>query len=241
MIHLDHPRPSSPYIDSASIYPPSDAQDDAATQGATVVTPMEVLSTHLMEVVKANLSSLLTLGAMQRQIEELKTLSDTARAERNRRYFDGMIPDKVSPETLLAVLRALLDEKVSIRNLPLIVDAMAEFRGIDSVEMIYELVRKRLRGQITQQYSDPAGGVSALQLHPAWEAEFVRADTETGRAGGGAVDLPSGSTKQPGLTVAVTRTDGHRSTGTMRNRLGSGRTPVDGYGLVDAEEATVGR
>lgn len=163
------------------------AQDDAATQGATVVTPMEVLSTHLMEVVKSNLSALLTLGAMQRQIEELKTLSDSGRAERNRRYFDGMIPDKVSPETLLAVLRALLDEKVSIRNLPLIVDAMAEFRGIDSIETVYELVRKRLRGQITQQYSDPAGGISALQLHPAWEAEFVRADAETGRAGGGAM------------------------------------------------------
>ncbi|WP_207100015.1 flagellar biosynthesis protein FlhA [Paracoccus shandongensis] len=163
------------------------AQDDAATQGATVVTPMEVLSTHLMEVVKANLSSLLTLGAMQRQIEELKTLSDSARAERNRRYFDGMIPDKVSAEMLLAVLRALLDEKVSIRNLPLIVDAMAEFRSIDSVETVYELVRKRLRGQITQQYSDPAGAISALQLHPGWEAEFVRADAETGRAGGGAM------------------------------------------------------
>ncbi|MTE00023.1 flagellar type III secretion system protein FlhA [Paracoccus sp. YIM 132242] len=163
------------------------AQEDAATRGATVVTPMEVLSTHLMEVVKANLSSLLTLGAMQRQIEELKTLSDSARAERNRRYFDGMIPDKVSPEMLLAVLRALLDEKVSIRNLPLIVDAMAEFRGIDSVETVYELVRKRLRGQITQQYGDPSGGISALQLHPGWEAEFVRADAETGRAGGGAM------------------------------------------------------
>ncbi|WP_374301472.1 flagellar biosynthesis protein FlhA [Paracoccus sp. (in: a-proteobacteria)] len=163
------------------------AQEDAATQGATVVTPMEVLSTHLMEVVKANLSALLTLGAMQRQIEELKTLSDPARAERNRRYFDGMIPDKVSPEMLLAVLRALLDEKVSIRNLPLIVDAMAEFRGIDQIETVYELVRKRLRGQITQQYSDPSGGITVLQLHPGWEAEFVRADSETGRAGGGAM------------------------------------------------------
>ena len=53
-------------------------QEDAATMGATVVTPMEVLSTHLMEVVKANLPALMTLGAMQRQIEELKTLSDTA-------------------------------------------------------------------------------------------------------------------------------------------------------------------
>lgn len=163
------------------------AQDEAATSGATVVTPMEVLSTHLMEVVKANLPALLTLGAMQRQIEELKTLSDPARADRNRRYFDAMIPDKVAPETLLAVLRALLEERVSIRNLPLIVDAMAEFRSIEQIETVYELVRKRLRGQITQQYSDAAGSIWALQLHPAWEAEFVRADQETGRAGGGAM------------------------------------------------------
>jgi flagellar biosynthesis protein FlhA len=162
-------------------------QEDASVMGATVVTPMEVLSTHLMEVVKANLPALLTLGAMQRQIEELKTLSDTNRAERNRKYFDSMIPDKVTPETLLAILRALLEERISIRNLPLIVDAICEFRNVESPEVIYELVRKRLRGQITQQYSDDAGRIAALQLHPAWESEFVRADAETGRAGGGAM------------------------------------------------------
>ena len=162
-------------------------QDEASVMGATVVTPMEVLSTHLMEVVKAHLPALLTLGAMQRQIEELKTLSDPARAERYRKYFDGMIPDKVTPETLLAILRALLEERISIRNLPLIVDAICEFRGIDQVETVYELVRKRLRGQITQHYSDEAGRIAVLQLHPAWEAEFVRADAETGRAGGGAM------------------------------------------------------
>lgn len=164
-----------------------DDQDDAATLGATVVTPMEVLSTHLMEVVKTNLPALLTLSAMQRQIEELKAISDPARAERYRRYFESMIPDKVSPETLLAVLRALLEERVSIRNLPLIVDAIAEFRAVDSAETLYELVRKRLRGQISQQYASEAGVISAVQLHPAWEAEFVRADSETGRSGGGAV------------------------------------------------------
>ncbi|MBU2956826.1 flagellar biosynthesis protein FlhA [Paracoccus sp. 1_MG-2023] len=162
-------------------------QDEASVMGATVVTPMEVLSTHLMEVVKAHLPALLTLGAMQRQIEELKTLSDTARAERYRKYFDGMIPDKVTPETLLAILRALLEERISIRNLPLIVDAISEFRGIEQIETVYELVRKRLRGQITQHYSDDAGRIAVLQLHPAWEAEFVRADTETGRPGGGAM------------------------------------------------------
>lgn len=164
-----------------------DDQDEAAMLGATVVTPMEVLSTHLMEIVKANLAALLTLAALQRQLEELKSLSDPARAERNRRYLDSMIPDKVSPEILLAVLRALLEERLSIRNLPLIIDALFEFRSIESVETVYELVRKRLRGQITQQYADKSGRLRALQLHPSWEAEFVRADAETGRHGGGAM------------------------------------------------------
>ncbi|TGN67262.1 flagellar biosynthesis protein FlhA [Paracoccus liaowanqingii] len=164
-----------------------DDQEDAATMGATVVTAMEVLSTHLMEVVKANLPALLTLGAMQRQIEELKTLSDTGRADRYRKYFDSMVPDKVTPETLLAILRALLEERISIRNLPLIVDAICEFRSIEQPEAIYELVRKRLRGQITQQYADDLGRLAALQLHPSWEAEFIRADSETGRPAGGAM------------------------------------------------------
>ena len=163
-----------------------DDQDEAATIGATVVTPMEVLSTHLMEVVKANLAALMTLGAMQRQLEELKSLSDTARAERNRRHLDSIIPEKVTPETLLAVLRALLEEHVSIRNLPMIVDAIYEFRSIEQIETIYELVRKRLRAQISQQYSHD-GHIAAVQLHPGWEAEFARADAETGRAGGGAM------------------------------------------------------
>ena len=162
-------------------------QEDAALQGATVVTPMEVLSTHLMEVVKAQMSALLTMGAMQRQIDELKTLSDPTRAERHRKFFEAMIPDRVTPELLLGVLRALLEEKISIRNLALIVDAVNEFRQVEPVETIYELVRKRLRGQITQQHADEAGRISVVQLHPAWEAEFVRSDSETGRPGTGAI------------------------------------------------------
>ena len=176
-----------PVYHSPARWIPRAHQDEAATCGATVVTPMEVLSTHLMEVVKAHLPALMTLSAMQRQIEELKSISDPVRAERHRRYFDGMIPDKVVPETLLAILRALLEERVSIRNLPLIVDAICEFRSVESVETLYELVRKRLRGQITQQLADDQGAITAIQLHPAWEAEFVRADAEAGRGGAGAM------------------------------------------------------
>lgn len=221
-----------------------DEQDEAATMGATVVTPMEVLSTHLMEVVKSNLAALLTLGAMQRQLDELKTLSDTARAERNRRYLDSMIPDKVSPEILLSVLRALLEERLSIRNLPLIIDAIYEFRGVESLETVYELVRKRLRGQITQQYADDSGRIAALQLHPAWEAEFVRADAETGRPGGGALTpvlsqklLDSTrkalATSHPGLGTVIVAPDHRRRM--IRAVLGSNGVAVPVLGLEEVD------
>ncbi|WCR11213.1 flagellar biosynthesis protein FlhA [Paracoccus stylophorae] len=237
---------SEPVYHSPARWIPRQDQDEAATMGATVVTPMEVLSTHLMEVVKTHLASLLTLGAMQRQIEELKSLSDPARAERNRRYLDSMIPDKVTPELLLAILRALLEERISIRNLPLIIDAICEFRTIDSVETVYELVRKRLRGQITQHYSDDAGRVLALQLHPAWEAEFVRADAETGRAGGGAL-TPALSRKllestrramaltQGGAQIVIVAPDHRRRT--IRAVLGSNGVALPVLGLEEIDPA----
>lgn len=176
-----------PVYSSPAVWIMPDQQDEAASMGATIVSPMEVLSTHLMETVKANLSTLLTLTALQRQIDELKSVSDPQRAERYTRYFESVVPEKVTPEVLLAITRALLEEGLSIRNLSQILDAISEFRNIESVETIYELVRKRLNGQITQHYATENGQLFALQLHPSWEAEFVKSDTETGRAGGGSL------------------------------------------------------
>ncbi len=159
-----------------------DTQEDAVLAGATVVTPMEVLSTHLMEVVKTSLSELLTLTALQRLIAEMKEMSDPARAKAYQSYFDNMLPEKVSPELLLAVLRQMLDEGLSIRNLPLIVDAIHECRAAGSPEAVFEAVRRRLRGQITQRMIGPTGRLNIVQLHPAWEAEFVAAEDSAQRA-----------------------------------------------------------
>ena len=159
-----------------------DTQEDAVLAGATVVTPMEVLSTHLMEVVKTSLSELLTLTALQRLIAEMKEMSDPARAKAYQSYFDNMLPEKVSPELLLAVLRQMLDEGLSIRNLPLIVDAIHECRAAGSPEAVFEAIRRRLRGQITQRMIGPTGRLNIVQLHPAWEAEFVAAEDGAQRA-----------------------------------------------------------
>ena len=182
LAELPGPLIREPVFSTQAKWIEQNAQEDAAMAGATVVTPMEVLSTHLMEVAKASLSELLTLTALQRLIAELKEMSDPARGKAYQSYFDNMLPEKVSPELLLAVLRQMLDEGLSIRNLPLIVDAVHECRAAGSPEAVFEAIRRRLRGQITQRMIGPTGRLNIVQLHPAWEAEFVAAEDGAQRA-----------------------------------------------------------
>ena len=108
-------------------------QEKASLAGATLVTPTEILATHLLEIVKRNFSRLLTLKSLRRLLAEMVNVSDPARAEANRKLLDELIPDKVPTDVLHAVLRLLLDEQVSIRHLPLILEATAPLPPIRSM------------------------------------------------------------------------------------------------------------
>ena len=164
-------------------------QEEAALAGATVVGPTEVLATHLLEVVKRNFGRLLTLKALRRLLEESTNLADPARADANRRLFDELIPDKVPIDMLLAVLRLLLEERVSIRNLPLILEATAEMRGQTLPELVCEHVRRRLGFQIIAELKRADGTLPLLQLAPEWEETF-RLHQVDGERGMSDVALP---------------------------------------------------
>ena len=151
---------------------PSEAPEDAALPRSTVVGPTEVLATHLLEVIKRNFDRLMTLRALRRLLEETCNLSDPARADANRRALDEMIPDKVPVDLLLAVLRLLLEERVSIRNLLLIVEAISEVRNLQSPEAICEHVRQRLGFQLIADLRREDGTVPLIQLAPEWEERF---------------------------------------------------------------------
>lgn len=150
-----------------------DYQDDAALRGLTVVAPAEVLATHLLEVIRANLARLLTLRGLRRLLDEFANVSDPARAQANRRLLDEMIPDKTPIEALLGVLRLLLEERVSVRNLPLILEAMAEMRG-QPVDIMTEHVRQRLGFQIIADLRRDDGTIPLIQLAPEWERTFTQ-------------------------------------------------------------------
>lgn len=149
-----------------------DDQEEAAIAGMTVVAPPEVLATHLLEVLKANLARLLTLKALRRLLDEFTTMSDTHRAEANRRLLDELVPDKVPVDLMLTVLRMLLEERVSIRNLPLILEAIAESRGLPSPEAVCEHVRQRLGFQLVAELKREDGTIPLIQLAPEWEKTF---------------------------------------------------------------------
>lgn len=169
------------------------AQEDASLAGLTTVQPTEVLATHLLEIVKRNFPRLLTLRALRRRLDEMVNLSDPARADANRRMLDELMPDKVPIDLLLSVLRLLLEERVSIRNLPLILEATAEGRQLfQSVDAITEHVRQRLGFQLVAEMRRPDGTIPLVQLAPEWEDTFTTYEIRTSR-GGGDVALPPDS------------------------------------------------
>lgn len=159
-----------------------DDQEEAALQGLTVVSPPEVLATHLLEVIRGNLSRLLSLRGLRRLLDEFVTLSDLQRSEANKRLLDELIPDKVPMDLLLQVLRLLLDERVSIRNLPLILEAIAEARSLGQPELICEHVRQRLGFQLVAELKRDDGTIPLIQLAPEWEKTFAQYQIDGERA-----------------------------------------------------------
>jgi flagellar biosynthesis protein FlhA len=157
-------------------------QEDAALAGITLVTPTEILATHLLEVVKRNFARLLTLKSLRRLLAEMVNISNPARAEANKKLLDELIPDKVPVDVLHAVLRLLLEEQVSIRNLPLILEATAEARGINSQpEAICEHVRQRLGFQLVAELRRADGTLPLVQLAPEWEDTFATYQVDADR------------------------------------------------------------
>ena len=150
-------------------------QEEAALLGLPIVTPTEVVATHLLEIVKTNFGKLFTRRSLRKLLDEFVSLTDTKRAEANRRMLDEFVPEKVPIDLLQSVLRLLLDERVSIRNLPIIFEAIAEANGPHAgAEVVCEHVRHRLGFQLVAGLTEADGALPLIQLAPAWEESFQK-------------------------------------------------------------------
>src|SRR5699024_8780119 len=122
-----------------------DLKDEAEMFGYTVVDPPSVVSTHLTEVLKRNVHQLLGRQETKDLIDHLK--------EDYPILVDEVTPDPLGIGDVQKVLAKLLKENVSIRNLPVIFETLADYGKMTSdTDLLVEYVRQALSVQITKQY-----------------------------------------------------------------------------------------
>ena len=138
--------------------------DEVKRQGCKPVDNLSVLLTHLSEVTRANLSQLLSYKDMRGLLDRLEP--------EYKRLVDDLCPSQISYSGLLAILKILLAERVSIRNLHLILEAIAEIAPhVRRSEQVAEHVRMRLAQQICGDLSD-SGVLNVLRLGNRWDLAF---------------------------------------------------------------------
>lgn len=138
---------------------------EAEHKGFTVVDPATVITTHMIELVKENISELITFADVQKLIDGLN--------ESHRKLVNDMVPSQVSMGTIQRILQNLLDEKISIRDLPTILEAVSESGlGAKSITALTEFVRSRLARQITHSFTH-GNLLNVVMLSSEWESEFA--------------------------------------------------------------------
>ncbi|GIK99704.1 MAG: flagellar biosynthesis protein FlhA [Alphaproteobacteria bacterium] len=143
-------------------------REEALFRGYTVVDPATVVTTHLTEIVKDNMPDLMSHAETQKLLDDLP--------KEHQKLIADLIPGQISVGGVQRVLQNLLTERVSIRDLPTILEGISEACGYTrNISAITEHVRARLARQISDSAADGNGVIPLVTLSPAWEQAFAEA------------------------------------------------------------------
>jgi len=142
-------------------------RDEALFRGCTVVDPPSVLTTHITEIVRETMAELLSYAETQKLLDDLP--------REQQKLVGDLIPSQVSVGGVQRVLQALLSERVSVRDLPTVLEGIAEACGGQPrpVGAIVAHVRTRLARQISDSHIGPGGYIPLVTLSPEWETAFA--------------------------------------------------------------------
>jgi flagellar biosynthesis protein FlhA len=148
-------------------------REEALFRNYTVVDPPTVITTHITEVIKDNMSELLSYAETQKLLDDL--------GKTQQKLVSETIPSQISVSGVQRVLQNLLRETISIRDLSTILEAIAEAsRATPNVHMVTEHVRSRLARQISHANTGPDGYIPIIALSPAWEQTYIESLTSAG-------------------------------------------------------------
>jgi flagellar biosynthesis protein FlhA len=135
----------------------------------TVVDPTTVLTTHLAEIVKENIAEFLSYSETQKLLAGLP--------QDQQKLVADLVPSVITVGGLQRVLQMLLAERISIRDMSTILEAVQEACAIGSksVSSIVPHVRTRLARQISESLTGPAGYIPVIVLSTEWEDTLAAA------------------------------------------------------------------
>ena len=143
-------------------------REEAHFRGYTVVDAPTVVTTHITEIIKDNMQDLLSYMETQKLLDELpseyqKLVADT-------------IPSRTTVGGLQRILQNLVSERVSVRDLPTILEGIAEASSYTKNPMLVtEHVRSRLARQLCDANRNAHGIVPLVTMSPHWEQAFAEA------------------------------------------------------------------
>lgn len=141
-------------------------KEEATLKGYTVVDAATVLSTHLTELLKSNMSDLLSYGEVQKLLKELP--------KEQSELVKDIVPSLVTISSIQRVLQLLLAERISIRDLSTILEGIADALAFSrNPTAMVEHVRARLARQICAQNTSPMGYLPLIALSARWEQAFA--------------------------------------------------------------------
>ncbi len=141
-------------------------REEALFRGYTVVDPATVVTTNITELIKDNMAELLSYAETQKLLDEID--------KDHQKLVADIIPSQISLGGIQRVLQNLLAERISIRDLPTILEGVYEACGnTRNVMMITEHVRARLARQISNMNTNDQGFIPLVTLSPGWEQTFA--------------------------------------------------------------------
>ena len=141
-------------------------REDALFKGYTVVDPATVITTHLTEIIKDNMSEMLSYSETQKLLDEV--------GRDHQKLVADIVPSQITVGALQRVLQNLLAERISIRDMPQILEGVAEAcQSTRSTTQITEHVRMRLARQLCEQNTTEQGFIPLVTLSPEWEQSFA--------------------------------------------------------------------
>jgi flagellar biosynthesis protein FlhA len=144
------------------------AREEALAAGYTVVDAPTVVTTHLTELLRDAMPDLLSYAEVRKLLDAVP--------EAYRKLVDDLVPGQVPLATVQRVLQNLLAERVSIRDLPTILEGVSEGAAYTKTPAaLTEHVRTRLARQICEAHKGPDGVVPLITLTPEWEGAFAQA------------------------------------------------------------------